>query len=156
MSNRQRTLFDRTRGPNSIAVSDLVSRAEEAVATVREDYLPFVRAHLPGLRSLTDAPIEEAETQALERWTQLRIAAQDLRSSSATAGYNQLSAVASSLEWLLSEAPTDDPRVPEVARLHLDALSRLVENGVPDIGEPQVQELLSELARASNHITRGR
>ena len=154
MPSRPKTLFDKTRGPNSIAVTDLVSRAEEAVQTVKGDYLPFLRTRLPSLRTLSDAASDG--DGAPDRWGQLRVAAQDLRSSSATAGYDQLSAVASSLEWLLSEAPTNDPRLADVARLHLDAISRLVEDGAPDIASGKVQELLSELARASNHITRGR
>ena len=156
MPNRQKSLFDKTRGPNSIEVNDLLTRADEAVATIKGEYLPFVRSRLPGLRSLSDFAAGDTGAKARDRWTQLKIAAQDLRSSSATAGYDQLSAVASSLEWLLSEAAGDDPRIIEVALLHLDALSRLVEDGAPDIATPQVQELLSELARASNHVTRGR
>jgi len=154
-SKRQRTLYDKTRGPKSVEVAELVNRAEEAVATVKTDYLPFIRSRLPVLRSLADAAAAEGAATS-DRWAQLRVAAQDLRSSSATAGYDQLSAVASSLEWLLAESPEGDPRVVEVARLHLDALSRLVEDAAPEIGSPIVQTLLSELARASNHVTRGR
>ena len=147
-----------TRGPKSVSVGELVSRAETAVANVKQDYLPFVRTHLANLRMLSEAASDpqNENAESAGRWEQLRGAAQDLRSSSATAGYDQLAAVASSLEWLLTEAPGDDPRIAEVAGLHFDAIWRLVEDGAPSISSPEVQTLLSALAKASNHVTRGR
>lgn len=146
------SLYDKTQGPNSVPVTELIARAEEAVAAVKQEYLPFVRARLSNLEAMSkDADADRTDA----RWSRLSVAAQDLRSSSATAGYDQLSAIAASLEWLVNAAPVDDSRVVAVVRLHLDAIRLLVEDNAPHLASPQVQEVLTELARASNHVTRG-
>lgn len=146
------SLFIKTRGPNAVPIDVLVERAEKAVDDIKQDYLPFLRATLPNLAALT-ALASEAIVE--HPWHELKLAVIDVKSSSATAGYDQLSAVATSLEWLLDEAPARDPRISEVVQLHLDAIQRLIEEGTPRLGSPKVQELLSALGRVTDYVTRG-
>jgi hypothetical protein len=148
------SLYAKTRGPNAVSVSVLVSRAEKAIEDIKQDYLPFLRAKIANLAALTTLASEASDD--VDPWRELKLAMLDVRSSSATAGYDQLSAVANSLEWLLGEAPPRDPRIAEVVQLHRDAICRLIEDGAPQLGTPKVQELLAALGRVSDHVTRGR
>ena len=145
-------LYIKTRGPNAVPIHTLVERAEKAVEDIKQDKLPFLRATLPNLAALT-ALASEAVVE--HPWHDLKVAVMDVKSSSATAGYDQLCAVATSLEWLLEEAPARDPRISEVVQLHLDAMQRLIEEGTPHLGSPKVQELLSALGRVTDFVTRG-
>ena len=145
-------LYLKTRGPNAAPINTLIERAEKAVEDIKQDYLPFLRATLPNLAALT-ALASEAVVE--HPWHDLKLAVTDVKSSSATAGYDQLSAIATSLEWLLGEAPARDPRITEVVQLHLDAIQRLIEEGTPHLGSPKVQELLMALGRVTDYVTRG-
>ncbi|HLG85823.1 MAG TPA: hypothetical protein VKZ79_01345 [Alphaproteobacteria bacterium] len=146
------SLYVKANGPNAMPVRALVERAERAVEQIKQDYLPFLRDTLPNLEALTALA---AAALVEDPWHDLKLAVLDVRSSSATAGYDQLSAVATSLEWLLGEAPARDPRIVEVVQLHLDAIWRLIEEGTPRLGSPKVQALLAALGRVTDHVTRG-
>lgn len=152
MSRQPGTLFERTQGPNPVEIGELVARGERAVDAIKQDYLPFLRARLPTLDALS---LHAIGSDQPERWRELWAAALDLRSSSATAGFEQLSAVGASLEWLLSEASPDHAKLGDVVRLHIDALQLLLAKDPPDIHSPMVQELLAQLAKATDHVTRG-
>ena len=148
------SLYERTQGPNAVPVDQLVSRAEDAVVVVKRDYLAFLESQTSKVTALFD---EAARNLGVaDCWVRVRLMAQDFRSSSATAGYDQISAVAASLEWLLSDKPEKDPRILEVVRLHLSAIHQLVRDGAPHLGSPEVQDMLAQLGRASNILTRRR
>jgi hypothetical protein len=148
------SLFDKTKGPNAIPVYALLARAERALDTIKREYLPFLRSSLPEIDALYHAAAENAAEPSC--WDQLRIAALDLRSSSATAGNEGVSAVASSLEWLLTEAVDGDQRITEVVSLHLDAIRLLVSDVAPTADSPAMRELLSQLGRASYRLRKTR
>ena len=148
-----RNLFEKTRGPNALPVSQLVSQADDAIAAVKKDYPSFLHSLLPTLDAMLD---EGAKAPSAESWEPLKAAAYELRSSSATAGYDQISEVAGSLEWVLTAALEKDERVTEVVRLHLQALHRLVDDGSVYMDQPEIQQMLSDLARAGNQVTRPR
>ena len=146
-----RTLFERTAGPNAVDIAILVARGEEADACVKRDYREQLDGDIARLETLLDGA---SLPEGIDRWNAMKEAAQDLRSSAATAGHDHVSCVASSLEWLLAVASAGDARVSAVIRLHIDGLKQLADMGVQPITAADVQRLLAELGRASNHVTR--
>jgi HPt (histidine-containing phosphotransfer) domain-containing protein len=137
---------ERIRGPNARPVEYLIEVGAKTALRINSQYQDFARRHVDEISTLmTDlAPQSPAAT-----WQALVTAVQDLRSSSATCGREEISLTARSLERALDSQYRSHPKLMAVMRLHLDAL-RLGVQG--ETGEEELRALAPRLKVAVNAL----
>ena len=143
----RKSLFEKTQGPNAISVEVLIARGNTVAQRVQEDYPEFFRERIPIVDALAKALfVGRSETN---RRT-FHMVVHDLRSSSANAGYNRLSAICDSVETLLVERKLDDARMPAVIELHLDALRLAMSDSA--LNDEIFARLVADLERATARL----
>ena len=144
---RRKSLFEKTQGPNAISVEVLIEKGNTVAQRVQADYPDFLREQIPIVDSLAKALfVGRSETNRQTFY----MVVHDLRSSSASAGYDAVSAICHSLESLLVERNLDDTRMPAVIKLHLDALKLAMSGNALD-GEVFAR-LIQDLDRATARL----
>jgi HPt (histidine-containing phosphotransfer) domain-containing protein len=151
-SSRRKSLYEKTQGPGAVPIETLIQHGDTAARLVSAGYLDFFRTRLPAVESLADALI--AEPPESPNWKAFYTAVHDLRSSSASAGYQTVSKICESLEALLVDRDPNDVLMRDVIRLHLDALSVASAAGAPMPDGPESTRLITNLGRAVDKLAR--
>jgi hypothetical protein len=145
LTSRHQTLRQKVCGPNARPIGTLVAQGDRAAGRAQTLFGDFLTGRLDDLRraaaALLRRPADAAARQAVV------FIAQDLRSSSVTAGRPRLGAILASLEG----AALQDALDAEILRLHMDALALVSTPGLP---ENDYQRLTGDLARAVAHRAR--
>ena len=146
MSRARPSLLERISGPNAVALTALVKRAEVAAEKVQESFGDFLDARLRELADLryrlSGAPDPV--------WDQAYALVVDLRGSSAMVGRQGLGEVCASLETLVKDH-LRDARAAQAVTSHVDALM-LLSSGQES--QAAVKRLTAELAQAVARLPR--
>jgi HPt (histidine-containing phosphotransfer) domain-containing protein len=148
---QRKSLYEKTQGPQAVPIEALIQSGDTAARRVSAGYLDFFRARLPPVEALANALFAQPSEDG---WQSLYMAAHDLRSSSASAGYQTISAICESLERLLAERDPKNPLMREVIKLHLDALSLAVSDKAPIPDSKESVQLVKNLGRAVDKLPR--
>lgn len=146
--HERESLFEKTQGPNAVPLDRLVLRGEVAAQRARADFPEFLQTQAPVV--MDTAKNLHATPDGQKHWQSCYTLVRDLRSSSASAAYHTVSAVCQSLELLLIERDRDDPLMPAVIALHLDALKLAIADKIPD--EAASRSLIENLDRAVKRL----
>jgi len=140
--SRPQTLRQKVRGPNARPIATLVTQGDRAAGRVQSQFGDFLPGRLNELRHAADSLLGHPGDAA--RRHAVVFIAQDLRSSSVTAGRPRLGAILASLE----DAAGKDVLDAEILRLHLDVVALVSNPGLP---ESDYRRLTADLARAVAH-----
>jgi len=149
---QRKSLYEKTQGPQAVHIETLIEQGDTAARRVSAGYLAFFRTRLPSVENLAKALF--GETPGGPDWKVFYTVVHDLRSSSASAGYNTVSAICESLERLLFERDPQNPLMRDVIRLHLDALSLAASNNTPIADGDEANRLIANLGRAVDKLPR--
>jgi HPt (histidine-containing phosphotransfer) domain-containing protein len=149
---RRKSLYEKTQGPQAVPIDTLIEQGDTAARRVSAGYLAFFRTRLPSVENLANALF--AESPGGPSWKAFYAAVHDLRSSSASAGYNTVSVICESLERLLVERDPENLLMRDVIRLHLDALSLAAANQTPITDGEEANRLIANLGRAVDKLAR--
>jgi len=149
---KRRSLYEKIQGPEAVPIEALIERGDTAARRASADYLEFFRTRLPAVETLANALFVGSPDGTA--WRSFYIAVHDLRSSSASAGYEAVSAISQSLEGLLVERDHENPLMRDVIKLHLDALSLAASNNAPVPDGKESARLIKDLGRAVDKIPR--
>ena len=133
---QRESLFQKTQGPNAVPLDRLVLRGEVAAQRARAEFPEFLQAQAPVVLNTAKSLLSTPEEQ--KHWQSCYTLVRDLRSSSASAAHHTVSSVCQSLELLLIERDRNDPRMPAVIALHLDALNLAIGDKIPDERASQI------------------
>jgi HPt (histidine-containing phosphotransfer) domain-containing protein len=148
----QRTsLYEKTQGPEAVPIDALIQSGDSAAQRASAGYLDFFRERLQSVAGLAKALFVQPSA---EGWKSLHMAVHDLRSSSASAGYQTVSAISESLEGLLAERDRENPLMRDVIKLHLDALSLAASDKAPIPDSEEATGLIKNLGRAVDKLPR--
>jgi HPt (histidine-containing phosphotransfer) domain-containing protein len=148
----RKSLYEKTQGPQAVRLETLIEQGDTAARRVSASYLDFFRARLPSAENLANALF--VESPGGPSWKVFYTVVHDLRSSSASAGYNTVSAICESLERLLVERDPENSLMRDVIRLHLDALSLAASNNTPIADGEEANRLIANLGRAVDKLAR--
>ena len=147
----QRTsLYEKTQGPEAVPIEALIQSGDTAAQRASAGYLDFFRERLASVAGLAKALFAQPSEDG---WKSLYMAMHDLRSSSASAGYQTVSAICESLERLLAERDRENPLMRDVVTLHLDALVLASSDNAP-IPSQEAARLIESLGRAVEKLPR--
>ena len=146
---QRKSLYEKTQGPQAVPIEALIQSGDTAALHVSAGYLDFFRERLASVEGLANALFVQPSEDG---WKSLYMAVHDLRSSSASAGYQTISAICESLERLLAERDSENPLMRDVIKLHFNALSLAVSDNAP-IAEEAVR-LIKDLGRAVDKLSR--
>ena len=149
---QRKSLYEKTQGPHAVPIETLIQHGDAAARLASADYLDFFRAKLPSVEGLAKTLFAEPPEDA--SWKAFYIVVHDLRSSSASAGYQTVSAICESLETLLVERNPHDALMRDVIRLHLDALSLASSASTPVPDGAESTRLITNLGRAADKLAR--
>lgn len=127
-----------------------LARAEEALATLAEDFSSWMREEATKLEaareSFRQAPATEDAQQVLYR------AAHDIRGQGRTFGYPLAGELADGLCDLIDGADEMDAQVLELVDAHIDAIRAVVRDDVRDDNDKVARSLIAELRSAREAI----
>ena len=149
--HQRKSLYEKTQGPQAVSIEALIQSGDAAARVASTGYLDFFRERLPSVEALANALSAQPSEDG---WKSLHMAMHDLRSSSASAGYQSVSAICESLEGLLAERDPKNPLMRDVIKLHLDALSLSVSESAPTPDGEQTGRLIKDLGRAVDKVPR--
>ena len=148
---QRKSLYEKTQGPQAVSIEALIQSGDTAARDASAGYLDFFRERLPSVEGLADA---QSVQPSEDGWKSLYMAAHDLRSSSASAGHQTVSAICESLEGLLAERDPKNPLMRDVMKLHLHALSLAVSDNAPIANSEEAIRLIKDLGRAVDKLPR--
>jgi HPt (histidine-containing phosphotransfer) domain-containing protein len=148
---QRKSLYEKTQGPEAVPIEALIQSGDTAARRASAGYLDFFHARLPSVEALANALFLQPSEDG---WKSLYMAVHDLRSSSASAGYQTVSAICESLERLLAERDPQNPLMRDVMKLHLDALSLAVSDKAPNPDNEGSVRLIKNLGRAVDKLPR--
>jgi hypothetical protein len=140
---RRPSLKQRVGGAKAVPVAQLIAQGDQAAQRVHDTFWDFLKLRVGELEALQ--PALSREKPGTAAWKKFYTMVHDIRGSSAVAGQISATAFCSSLEVLLQERDTQDPRMPSAIASHIHALNLLLAGQTTEISR---RLLVSELSRA--------
>jgi hypothetical protein len=142
LTRRFQSLRQKVRGPNARPIATLIAQGDRAGGRALAQFGDVLQGRLGELRAAADGLVTYPGDAG--RRHAVVFIAEDLRSSSVTAGRPRLGAILASL----GSAVRRDVLDTEILRLHLDAVALVSNPGLP---ESDYRRLTADLARAVAH-----
>jgi hypothetical protein len=143
-NRRRRPLMEKVSGPNAVPIAMLVARGEAASRRVQEKFDDFLKLRVGELERMQGALTKKDVPEAL--WKSFYTVVHDIRGSGALAGRVAVNSFCQSLERLLQERDSADPRMGAAIASHINALNLVISEGAP--GQTSQAMLMAELSRA--------
>lgn len=135
----------------SVINSDMIKRAEKAVEELSSQYSGWAAGDIVRLRGiLAEAENDAACLQA--RLQDIHGIAHDMRGQGSTFGFPLVTRIASLLCTYLKMPDEGDTAI-NMARAHIDALDKVIENKVTDEASAAAIEILDALKSATDTIS---
>ena len=141
---KPRTLLQRCQGARAIPVEQLVRKGEAKAAEIVKEFGRYALRQLEELEALAKKAFADRHDE--NAWRGFTHALRDAHSSSATAGAPWIEAYAGHLAGEVARREKHDAHLPQLVRLHLDAM-KLAAAGVA--GEDEMAKLNEKLKLAS-------
>ena len=128
-------------------------RAERAIASLKDQYVQWVRRDLAHLEELAGQAIEPSDKGNWQRCLkEMQRLVHDMRGQGGTFGYPLVSSVASSLLDLLKQTDITPQNAARLVRLHTDLIERIVESRIEGDGGSTGQQIVTRLGELTAEI----